>query len=242
MKIMKTIIIILFTSTFCFSQTVNNIDSLAIYSGSSSVTVLGYYSPNDGGGGLFYLEESTIAGNSDNGIVFNSIDSGKKWVRNIITDKINVKWFGAKGNGTTPDHQFINNAIKYIRNNKDNILYIPSGNYLYGSTGGTFLGIEDEGLKIQGNGSSSIITGGAPGNALFKIKGNNIEIKKIAFKQTTTRNFGLTIENGAKNIVLDNLYFKGNFFASIHLFECSDLQIINSKFNNVLGYQIEQKA
>jgi len=65
-----------------------------------SVYVLGHTRPGDGGGGLFHwLADSTA--DSDEGIVIVGDGRGKRgrWHR-LEADPINVRWFGAAGDGT----------------------------------------------------------------------------------------------------------------------------------------------
>ncbi|HEY9259187.1 hypothetical protein, partial [Chitinophaga sp.] len=61
--------------------------------------ILGYAKPGDGGGGVFYWS-TTCDKEPDGGIVFkvDNVDPGR-WIRNIDGNIINVKWFGAFGNG-----------------------------------------------------------------------------------------------------------------------------------------------
>lgn len=47
---------------------------------------------------------------------------------------INVKAFGAKGDGATDDTQSINNALDYAYQNKYGILFIPNGTYMIDGT------------------------------------------------------------------------------------------------------------
>ena len=49
---------------------------------------------------------------------------------------VNVKWFGAKGDGTTDDTSSINTAIEYAKQNRRSV-YFPSGEYLVSRVNGT---------------------------------------------------------------------------------------------------------
>jgi hypothetical protein len=241
MKTMKTIkiIIILFTSTLCFGQTIDNISLLSTYSTTNSVNVLGYHNPNDGGGGLFYRVNSSTL--EDKGIIFNSNIIGEKWIRNIVDDKVNVKWFGAKGDSIQNDKPSINNALNYCRKAKGSVLYFPAGKYFIDNSI-YFNDIRDDGLKILGSGRNSKIFKGANGNGMFRIIGprTGIEIKNLSF-QSDLDVLGVTIQGDAKNIILDKLFFSGKFTAAIQLSRCENIQIINSEFKSISGYQILQQ-
>jgi len=75
------------------------------------VTVLGYHAPGDGGGGLFYWDTATTE--ADNGGTILAPASNPptgRWKR-PFDGVLNVKWFGAVGDGTTNDHAAIQSAI-----------------------------------------------------------------------------------------------------------------------------------
>src|ERR1035437_6784408 len=71
--------------------------------------VSGYYIPGDGGGGQFYWDPaSALADDSGTVIIPNSGGTGR-WIR--LTDGIiNVKYFGAKGDGINDDCAAIQSA------------------------------------------------------------------------------------------------------------------------------------
>lgn len=89
----------------------------------SQVVVAGYYAAGDGGGGLFYYDAS--ASDTDNGgtVIAPTAGSGR-WKR-IYSSAVNVKWFGAKGDGTTNDQTAFENAIASVDD-----IYVPTGTYI----------------------------------------------------------------------------------------------------------------
>lgn len=84
----------------------------------------GYYSINDGGAGVYHIR-TKIGTDTDNGgtIIFLANDLVAELV---IKDSINVRTFGAKGNGTDDDTSAFSNAVA-AANNKT--LIVPSGTY-----------------------------------------------------------------------------------------------------------------
>jgi hypothetical protein len=120
----------------------------------TQVEVQGFSTPGDGGGGTFIWNATNPSGQAldDNvGIVITSnLTSTGRWRRsgfiqigpisgpgyyNITSDYVNVRWFGAKGDGTTDDTTALQNAINATNklNANDNILY-PSGDGLMNAT------------------------------------------------------------------------------------------------------------
>lgn len=113
----------------------------------TTVIVLGYHEKNDGGGGVF-VYNSSLSNVNDGGIIFNG------WERSITNSSINVKWFGAKGNGglITDTALIANNTLAFqkainefitryrditpgIMNNRVSTsgIFIPSGEYILGA-------------------------------------------------------------------------------------------------------------
>ncbi len=83
---------------------------------------LGYYEPNDGGGGVYIIRQKKENDVDDGGSVL-FLDNGD--VAELIIDgAINVKQFGANGDGATDDTNAFAMMLKH-----DNC-YIPIGNYV----------------------------------------------------------------------------------------------------------------
>lgn len=107
---------------------------------------------NDGGGGFFrYSASSTVT--VDNGVVFN-VTGGGRLIRqgqtslseNQMSESINVRWFGAKGDAVTDDTAAIQAAYQFAKNTGlFYTLLFPAGRYVTRSsfifedvTAGTF--------------------------------------------------------------------------------------------------------
>lgn len=121
------------------SQVFNSIAELRAYLPSTAtnqtVILSGYYSPSDGGGGEFSYSFGRPAGTySDNSgtiIVPTGGNGSSAWIRNI-SGPINVRWFGAKGDGTTNDSPAISAAIASV--GTSNGLCVPAGTYVTNSS------------------------------------------------------------------------------------------------------------
>jgi len=74
------------------------------------IWVRGYAADADGGEGMF-VYVSTDTTSADNGGTIIVDASGRRWYREMAGDPVSVKWFGAKGDGTTNDTTAFRNAI-----------------------------------------------------------------------------------------------------------------------------------
>jgi hypothetical protein len=157
------------------------------------VMVGGYYSHGDGGGGQFYYDQG--ASDTDNGgtIIAPTAGSGR-WKR-IYSGAVNVRWFGAKGDGVTDDTAAIGSAITAIKD-----VYIPIGTYKVSST----ITIPDKG-SITGDGRdqsillAASISGAVLDNGSSFTTGQRIDGLKITGIATT----GIKIYNCSPGYVGD---------------------------------------
>jgi hypothetical protein len=96
------------------------------------VSVGGYTTVGDGGGGIFYWDSASTA-TVDSGTIFAADEGGTgRWIR-VFTGWVNVKWFGATGDGTTDDQAAVQAAINSFGTSFSGTLFFPSGEYLFGS-------------------------------------------------------------------------------------------------------------
>lgn len=88
-----------------------------------TVATRGYYSPNDGGNGFYYIQAKEVGAVDDGGsVIFLDNDNEAK----LITDgTVNVKQFGAKGDNDNDDTSAIQKAISF-----GEVISFPYGNYL----------------------------------------------------------------------------------------------------------------
>lgn len=90
------------------------------------IRTVGYYSANDGGGATYIIRERLETDVEDLGVIHFINDN--LVAEMIINDSVNVKQFGAKGDGVTDDTTQIQNAIdKCNILNFDNSVYLTTG-------------------------------------------------------------------------------------------------------------------
>lgn len=119
----------------------------------SNISLLGYYSAGDNGGGEFYWDSTSTE--TDNGgtiIQVTGVATGR-WKR-LYQGGINVKYFGAKGDDINDDTIPIQNCINFAISINHKQVYIPIGIYKITSTL-----LISEGLMIKGDGSQGSTIG-----------------------------------------------------------------------------------
>jgi hypothetical protein len=115
------------------------------------IRTVGYYSANDGGGATYIIRERLETDVEDLGVIHFINDN--LVAEMIINDSVNVKQFGAKGDGVTDDTTQMQNAI-----DKCNILNFDDSTYL--TTGlnlksNSIIIFNDTSLKMKPNNLST---------------------------------------------------------------------------------------
>ncbi len=130
----------------------------ASMTGSTNFFLMGYYAPNDGGGGPFYYD-ALSSSTTNYGMVIKPTGGSGRIIRIINGGIISVKEFGAKGDGVTDDTVRIQQAADeaYFLPGKSGMLYFPPGTYrgsLIIPEFVTVFGATQEGQKNVNEGSS----------------------------------------------------------------------------------------
>lgn len=139
-------------------------------------------------GGVFVLKQT---GSPNGGTVFQGAPSVNKWVRVTEDERVDVKWFGATGDGTTDDDVAMQAWANYIANNNLHG-YLSAGTYLVDAT----VTIDSfSNVMISGDGELSVIKRKAntalstsnPSGVLTRLLridgagGDNLVVRDIAF-------------------------------------------------------------
>jgi parallel beta-helix repeat protein len=136
----------------------NSMSSLKATNGTTpneNCILQGYYFPGDGGGGEFYWDQTSQA--PDNGItVIQALSTTGRWKR-IHSNIIDIKWYGAKGDGITDNLTRIQQALDFCSANRYS-LYLSPGTYLCNGT----IWLKSN-TKMYGDAVNSILKIGANG-------------------------------------------------------------------------------
>ena len=192
------------------TKQVDTIADLKALDGSHKlVYVTGYHTKGDGAFGSHFFEWDATSIEADNGgtiIALTSIATGRYKLK--YSGAVNVKWFGAIGDGVADDTVAIQNAISILT------VYVPAGVYIVTST----LADAVNDLTIFGDGSG-VSAGGAKGSlikstittALFDNMNYNYNFKDIGFENTTTNGVCFKAGNGCSVWNFENVdVFKFN--------------------------------
>lgn len=191
----------------------------------SYATTLGYYSVNDGGQSVYKVVESAPA------TYYETLGNGL-YAELILTNEMNVKQFGAKGDGITDDTTAVQTAI-----DNASIVIVPNGTYMIKAddphqTGPYNHGTEDYdgGLKLKSN-------------LTIKGESKNSILKAIT---TTSQNYNVIRGYNVNNINIENISIVGDkethdntlggeWGHGLMIMQCSNVNITNCDIKQTWG-------
>ncbi|MDF2716616.1 MAG: hypothetical protein K0R28_3541 [Paenibacillus sp.] len=146
-----------------------------------------FYVTDTGQEGHFYYDPSDSVSPDNTGLVLVST-AGYRFKR-IYDGPVNVKWFGAKGDGSADDTAAIQAAIVSLISG--GVAFLPSSTYIVSST----IGIPHSYVKIMGCGSSTVIKAANTSNYETMISANGlngIEVSDLVVDANQGNRTGLT--------------------------------------------------
>ena len=139
----------------------------------SYTRTLGFYSAGDGGGAVYKISDTGTANEKD------VIAVGDLFANLVYGKNLNVKQFGAKGDGVQDDTSYIQTALDALVTNGS--LYFPKG-YNYLTTNTLTLSANDVCLYSEPKTEySTRITGSTANTTIMNITGYGVTIKNLAF-------------------------------------------------------------
>ena len=196
----------------------------------------GFYKASDGGGAYYEITNESLT--ADDISIF-QLDNGL-YAKLIIKNQMNLKQFGAHGDGSTSDSLYINEAFKKV---KGHILYVPSGTYIITDRINT-----SSNIIVIGEGKTSLfkaVAGMPVSSDMFQTRDkSNLTFKKVAFSgniQYNTKEAGHSATDGihmfdvwnSSNINIEDCYFMDNVYAAIRIIGGTHIHVKNSKFLTV---------
>jgi hypothetical protein len=198
---------------------------------SPAVAVLSFSKQGDGGGGIFSWDP-TASDAEDGGLVFtsNTPAVSGRWKRKH-SQVLNVRWFGAQGDGLNDDYVAIQAAIKAINARKGGTLLFPPGVYRIdrfkiasgtNANGPNATGWDDliyrdcDGLDVIGYG------------AVIDVKGNFNRSADHVLKTTTEKEVTKDPATGKTTTVLTEIKVWETFESAIQPFvfmNCSNVRV-----------------
>lgn len=236
------------------SDNVFTVDTIALLKAFSTVTgqrveVLGYYAKGDGGGGLFHLDaaDTTTVGN-DGSVITPNVPSAGRW--KAVERPINVKRWGAKGDGTTSDTARIQACINFVALNADGgEVYFPAGTYLV-----TTLNVSTVGIKFRGEGwKSSKLRSSSLTSKIVNVTGRSFELDglNVGFNSIPTTTSGIGIYIAADDAKLTNfkievtgvgMWLENAYVAIINNFEMYTFSQAGFVFNHWIDAYVDNFA
>lgn len=117
-----------------------------------TVNVSGRVSPEDGGGGLFrYVAASVVAENS--ATVIEPDEGVGRWER-IYSTPVDVRWFGAVGDGSTSNDTAFADAIAFLESEGGGDLFVPVGVFRFDAS----VNLGSKGKRLYGAGWTSRVS------------------------------------------------------------------------------------
>ena len=174
-----------------YYNTLSSFKSSTVVEEGQVIKTLGYFNLNDGGSGLYLVREKTVNDVVDDITIIGLTDN--TLVGELIDDVVNVKQFGAKGDGVTDDIDAINKALAQGKS-----IVFPEGSYAVSEK----IDIDSDNIIIYGNNSTIIPT---HQYNCFDVNGDNVTINELNIDGTS--NYGYNI-NGSyckiKNLTISN--------------------------------------
>lgn len=192
-------------------------------------------------GGIF---KAVNGGSANNGTIFSSATSGWTWQR-IFDGPVNVKWFGAVGDGVTDDRSAIGTAIT---NSGSTPIYFPEGTYILSAgffvkSGQTLLGVKGKSVLKMSDDCSNTIT--IVNENYLGAGDSNITIDGLTFDGNrdgrnpahTAVNMRIGVGKGfesnfCENITVKNCSVINSMHAACQFFNIKKLRVENNLIKN----------
>ncbi|PYI55430.1 glycosyl hydrolase family 28-related protein [Paenibacillus flagellatus] len=218
-----------------------------------------YLLTDPGQEGHFVFDAADTASADNTGTVLVSV-SGARFKRLLESPYMNVKWFGAKGDGVTDDMAAIQSTINATFARGGGTVFLPKGTYLVSPSGSTRIVLRDN-VDLLGEGTATVVKvkddagdyGMVFGAATSAVPLKNVRISNLRVDQNPQNNTTCNINSSRtdsyywqfviglynyENIVVDNVTFDptcGINTITLNKITAKNAVITNCRFNFVMA-------
>lgn len=194
------------------AATVSSMAALRLVSGAEdgqTITLSGYSSENDGGGGIFVWNSTSTASDNGGTIIAPTGVSTGRWYRIFNRNNFYIEWFGPHADGTTDDLSILNGALSAVVASGGGILWLGAKSYAISGV-------------WSNNNSNVIIKGAGCGNGSTNQAIENYATSLVALSTCTGSMLYIGPVNSSGsyrtgNCGVEGIYFNGNGYATVGL-------------------------
>jgi hypothetical protein len=214
------------------------IDATSFVSGYQA-NVAGYAAIDDGGGGIFIYDPTSVLADND-GTVLAPANGIGRWLRQY-SGAVNVKWFGAKGDGATNDAAAIQAAIDLVEAAGGGAVYFPATSTGYNLT--STLTVLLPNVTLRGDGPSSFLIKTNAGDILQigdnVTQVNNTVVNAMGFQGGDATGWAINVRL-APNTIIQNSSISNSSTGSggINMQSAWDSRILSNNFGSIKGIGI----
>jgi hypothetical protein len=150
--------------------------------------------------------------------------------------KINVRSYGALGDGKTDDTLAIRRAIDYLSGVGGGELYFPEGRYIHDD-----ILVLTSNISVVGDGEGSVLIGTNPSKAAVifdhasHCSASMIAMESSATKRSNLQNSADLVLNSSNDCVVSEIVINGSGSVGILVSKSSNVKIINNKIRGTLA-------
>lgn len=226
------------------ARNVNNIAALRSISGlrNQRAFVLGYYQPNDLGGGQYYLDPTDTTSLDNGGSIIVGTD-GSRW-KLKHNGLLSIGQFGAKSDDMSDNLTFINNTVNAVKALGKGRVYCPAGIFRVSGTisinviaGNLLFEGAGRGLTIIRNTSANLPTIDIPTGSYY------VTVQNLTLDRAVTATSGGNgLQFGAAGVAEGNIYrvHSTKNWNGFQLGGCSynELELCKADYNKNDGFNI----
>lgn len=194
-----------------------------------------YYVTDPGQEGFFWYDSTDSSSSDNTGLVLVS-SNGARFKRIVDNSPYSVKWFGAKGDGSTDDLDVIQKAIDEVSALGGGTVFFPKGTYIVSPYMQTRRIVPKSNVNLLGEGPNSVIKVKDDAGDYWTIFGNfqtwpkvsNVSIRGLRFDQNPTGNTTCNIDHRRTD------YYWTQY--CISLFDYENIVVEDCTFDPICGW------